>query len=78
MNGTPQASDLSEDLAKAALFGNKEMLECLLENGADPNIPNRTNGNYPLHEAAQHGETECASLLLAHKGSCVFSIAQSY
>lgn len=63
MNGAPQ-DDL---LAKAALFGNKEMLESLLDNGADPNIPN-ASGNCPLHEAAQYGETECASLLLAHKG----------
>ena len=65
MSGAPQ--DLTETLAKAALFGNKEMLESLLENDADPNIPN-ANGNYPLHEAAQYGETECASLLLAHRG----------
>lgn len=65
MNGAPK--DISETLAKAALFGNKEMLESLLEHGADPNVPNSC-GNCPLHEAAQYGETECASLLLAHKG----------
>ena len=66
----PEVCDMaetSETLAKAAIFGNKEMLESLLENGADPNI-SVSNGNYPLHEAALHGETECASLLLAHKG----------
>lgn len=69
MNGdnNPQADDLSDTVAKAALFGNSEMLESLLQSGADPNIPN-TKGNRPLHEAAHHGETECASLLLAHKG----------
>ncbi len=55
------------DLAKAAYHGDKELLEGLLENGANPNIP-EANGNYPLHEATQYGETECASLLLAHKG----------
>lgn len=65
MNGGPQ--DLSETLAKAALFGNKELLESLLERGVDPNVAN-SSGNCPLHEAAQYGETECASLLLAHKG----------
>jgi ankyrin repeat protein len=63
MSGTPQ-DDL---LAKAAMFGNREMLEELLVNGADPNLPD-SNGNCPLHEAAQYGETECASLLLTHKG----------
>lgn len=64
----PQVSDLSDTLADAALFGNMVLLESLLENGADPNIPN-SKGSYPLHEAAQYGETECASLLLAHKGT---------
>lgn len=67
MNGQPQAIELSDTLAKAALFGNKEMLESLLENGADPNIPD-SKGDCPLHEAAHYGETECASLLLAKKG----------
>lgn len=67
MNESSQVTDLSETLAKAALFGNKELLESLLENGADPNIPD-SKGDYPLHQAAQYGETECASLLLAHKG----------
>ena len=60
--------DLSDTLCDAALFGDKALLESLLENGADPNIPNST-GSYPLHEAAQYGETECASILLAYKGS---------
>ena len=62
-----QNDDLSDTVGKAALFGNKEMLESLLLGGADPNVPN-CRGNQPLHEAAQHGETECASLLLAHRG----------
>jgi len=59
--------DLSDTLCKAALYGNKEMLESLLHNGANPNVSN-VKGNGPLHEAAHHGEPECASLLLAHKG----------
>ncbi len=68
MNGKDsEISDLSDTLAKAALFGNKEILEDLLDNGADPNIPN-SKGDCPLHVAARYGETECASLLLAHKG----------
>ena len=68
MNGnSSDVTDLSETLVKATFYGNKELLESLLENGADPNIP-ISNGNYPLHEAAQSGETECASILLAHKG----------
>ncbi len=62
--------DFSGTLCNAALFGNKEMLESLLDSGLDPNVLN-TKGNSPLHEAAHHGETECASLLLAHKGQCV-------
>ena len=60
--------DLSDTLCKAALYGNKDMLESLLQSGSDPNVSN-AKGNGPLHEAAHHGETECASLLLAHKGT---------
>lgn len=66
MSGSGE-DDFSDTLCKAALFGNKEMLESLLQSGVDPNVPN-SKGNSPLHEAAHHGETECASLLLAHKG----------
>ena len=67
MDGAPQDPTMTEALATAALYGNKEMLESLLDGGVDPNTPN-SSGNCPLHEAAQYGETECASLLLAHKG----------
>lgn len=77
MSGEPQVSDLSDTLADAALFGNKVLLESLLDNGADPNIPN-SKGNCPLHEAAQHGETECASLLLAHKGTPTVKTTMQY
>lgn len=67
MSWEPQATDLSEDLTKAAMWGNLKLLESLLENGADPNFPNG-QGNSALHEAAYYGETECASVLLSFKG----------
>ena len=59
--------DLSEDLTKAAMWGNLKLLDSLLENGADPNFPNAM-GNSPLHEAAYYGEIECANSLLEYKG----------
>lgn len=58
----------TEDLlASAAMWGDLTLLESLLENGADPNLPN-TQGNPPLHVAAYYGELECASVLLSYKG----------
>lgn len=63
----PEASDVTEDLTKAAMWGNIALLEGLLENGADPNLPN-LDGNTALHVAASYGERECASVLLSYKG----------
>ena len=56
------------DLAAAAMWGDKELLESLLRGGADPDFPN-LQGNSALHEAAYYGELECASILLDHKGT---------
>ena len=69
------ASDLSEELTKIAMWGDLKLLESLLENGADPNYPN-AKGDSPLHEAAYHGEIECASVLLEYRGRpqhCLYS-----
>ena len=68
MNGEP--SDVSEDLTAAAMWGDLTLLESLLENGADPNMPN-AQGNTALHVASYYGETECASALLSFKGRLV-------
>ena len=57
----------ASDLTSAAMWGDKELLESLLKNGADPNFPNH-QGNSALHEAAYYGELECASILLEYKG----------
>ena len=62
-NGT-----VPSDLTSAAMWGDKELLESLLTNGADPDFPNQ-QGNSALHEAAYYGELECASILLDHKGT---------
>ncbi len=64
MSATP---DLSEELTKAAMWGNLKLLESLLEAGANPNFPN-SRGDSPLHEAAYYGEIDCASCLLKFKG----------
>ena len=70
MSWPPQPSDVSEDLTAAAMWGDLRLLESLLENGADPNLPN-TQGNSALHVASYYGETECASVLLSYKGECL-------
>ena len=58
---------VASDLSSAAMWGDKELLESLLINGADPDFPNK-HGNSALHEAAYYGELECVSILLDHKG----------
>ncbi len=60
-------TDASEVLTAAAMWGNLKLLESVLENGADPNPPD-SRGNIALHVACYYGETECASVLLHHKG----------
>ena len=62
-----QGGEEAGDLAAAAMWGDKELLESLLKGGADPDFPNQ-QGNSALHEAAYYGELECASILLDHKG----------
>ena len=62
------SEERTEDLlSSAAMWGDLTLLESLLENGADPNLPN-TQGNPPLHVASYYGELECASVLLSYKG----------
>ena len=67
---TSPGGTIASDLTSAAMWGDKELLDSLLENGADPNFPNQ-QGDSALHEAAYYGEIECASLLLDHKGRTV-------
>uniref|UniRef100_A0A1X7UH02 non-specific serine/threonine protein kinase n=1 Tax=Amphimedon queenslandica TaxID=400682 RepID=A0A1X7UH02_AMPQE len=59
-------SDVTEDLTAAAMWGDVALLESLLSNGADPNLPN-SQGNTALHVACYYGERECASILLHYK-----------
>lgn len=62
-------SDVTEDLTAAAMWGDVDLLESLLQNGADPNLPN-AQGNTALHVACYYGERECANILLNYKGQC--------
>ena len=50
-------------MALAALGGNYEVVELLLDHGANIKATNR-NGNTPLHEAASHGHVAVAVALL--------------
>jgi ankyrin repeat protein len=50
----------------AALYGNKDIAEWLLAQGADVNAKNNA-GDRPLHDAAVNGQKDGAALLLANK-----------
>jgi ankyrin repeat protein len=62
-------NDFSEDgftpLSLASYFGNEEITNLLLLNGADPNIPSKNGYNvYPLHSAVAANFTMIAKMLL--------------
>ena len=50
----------------SSFLGNKEIVKCLLDNGADVNIKETTNGHTPLLQAATQGHTDIVKLLLEH------------
>ncbi|MGI8966009.1 MAG: ankyrin repeat domain-containing protein, partial [Limisphaerales bacterium] len=53
-------------LHQAVALGRKEIVETLLQGGANPNSTNNL-GVTPLHHAASGGQLEIAELLVAHK-----------
>lgn len=61
------ASDVTEDLTAAAMWGDVALLDGYLSNGADPNMPNQQRDT-ALHVACYYGERECANTLIDYKG----------
>ncbi|XP_045162441.2 NF-kappa-B inhibitor alpha-like [Mercenaria mercenaria] len=54
-------------LHQAARHSNTEMAQILIENGADPNLPDRRTGRTPLHLAAELGHVEMVEYLISVK-----------
>jgi ankyrin repeat protein len=50
----------------ASGLGDTDMVQLLLENGADPNMIDNNGGTSPLHECVQNGNIDVARLLLDH------------
>ena len=58
----------STPLHHAAEGGHKELIELLIENGADLNVKDETLGKTPLGWAIHRKKTEAADLLRKHGG----------
>ncbi|MGD0652837.1 MAG: ankyrin repeat domain-containing protein [Thermoguttaceae bacterium] len=66
--GCVNARDFADEtpLFHAARFGETEVVELLLANGADPNAREKYDGQTPLYWAAYCGKLAAAQALLAH------------
>ena len=67
MSDDPSANDVAELLTASCTWGEVNLLEDYLVNGAEPNQKNK-KGDTPLHVACLYGEIECANTLLTYKG----------
>lgn len=52
----------------ASRYGHTEAVQLLMHQGANPNLPRRTDGAFPLYAAAVHMHVECVRALL--RGEC--------
>lgn len=46
-------------------LGNPQVAELLLERGANPNVPDRSTGSLPVHDAAREGFLDTLQALIA-------------
>lgn len=56
-----------KSLHSAVRWDKRDVLQGLLKNSAAANVQDTTNGNYPIHIAAQNGHLEALKMLLEKK-----------
>ena len=67
MSKEQSSIEMAEYMTASATWGEVNMLEDYLKNGADPDVAN-LKGDTTLHVACFYGEIECANTLLSNKG----------
>ena len=67
MSKEQSSIEMAEFMTASATWGEVNMLEDYLKNGADPNAVN-LKGDSTLHVACFYGEIECANTLLSSRG----------
>jgi ankyrin repeat protein len=68
-NATVNIRGGQQPLLAAVTLGNIELIQALINRGADVNSVGNENSNSPLHLAAQRNQTNAAKLLLAAKAA---------
>lgn len=65
----PCPQDGLTPLSRATMAGDLEVIQVLLEQLADPNIPDSKKGRTPMHYAAREGFTDIAAALISYGGN---------
>jgi ankyrin repeat protein len=78
INAVSSSTDRSTPLRSAAEFGKVDVVQLLLERGADIDFPNTNEEKPPLERAIMNRQYETASLLIKHGASLDFGLSEGF